>query len=279
MVSTVAAQTMDGGAKVVRIKGPARYSTGNNVWQPLKVGMVLKPGTIVQTSTEKDSYVDLVLGDGTAPLPRVASYTPSIATSTQSYQPAASQNVVRLMSNTALGIDKLTIQQTGADTVTDTQLDLRAGRILGSVKKMSAASKYEVKLPNGVAGIRGTIYDISATGVVRVLVGSVVVAIVNGDGSVTTKVVMAGQQFNPTTGEVTPISAETRAFLIPIINTLTRVVFSAPTSFTVDHTLYHVSPVNGRPTIFIGPIGGGNNNNGGGDEGEGDGGDIEFGPR
>ena len=28
--------------KVVRIKGAARYSTGNNIWQPLKVGTILK---------------------------------------------------------------------------------------------------------------------------------------------------------------------------------------------------------------------------------------------
>ena len=27
---------------------------------------------------------------------------------------------------------------------------------------MSAASKYEVKIPNGVAGVRGTLYDIQA---------------------------------------------------------------------------------------------------------------------
>ncbi len=32
MVSTVAAQTAtDGAAKVIRVKGPARYTTGNNV--------------------------------------------------------------------------------------------------------------------------------------------------------------------------------------------------------------------------------------------------------
>ena len=67
--------------------------------------------------------------------------------------------------NTLLGIDKLTVTQTGADVVTETQLDLKAGHIFGMVKKMSAASKYEVKIPNGVAGIRGTVYDISAEGV------------------------------------------------------------------------------------------------------------------
>src|SRR5882757_10791850 len=65
MVSTVAAQTANTGrAKVVKMKGQARFSPGNGVWQPLKVGDVLKPGTIIQTAMEKGSYVDIVLGDG-----------------------------------------------------------------------------------------------------------------------------------------------------------------------------------------------------------------------
>ena len=64
MVSTVSAQTVQGVAKVVRIHGNARMTTGNNVWQPLKVGALVNPGTVIQTA--KDSYVDLVLGDGDA---------------------------------------------------------------------------------------------------------------------------------------------------------------------------------------------------------------------
>jgi len=246
MVTSLAAQTTEGAAKVIRIKGPARFSTGNNVWQPLKVGDVLKAGTVIQTSTEANSYVDLALGDGSTPVPSAASssaYTPSIATSSSSgYQPSSEQNIVRVFENSALGIDKLTMQQTGADEVTDTQLDLKAGRILGSVKKMSAASKYEVKLPNGVAGIRGTIYDISASGVVRVLTGSVVIAYVNSDGSVTTKVVTAGKQFNPTTGMVTDM---TRADITALVKSWrsTIIVVNAPTTYTVDHTIYNVSPV------------------------------------
>lgn len=245
MVTSLAAQTTEGAAKVIRIKGPARFSTGNNVWQPLKVGDVLKAGTVIQTSTEANSYVDLALGDGTAPIPSAPSYTPSIATSSGGgYQASAEQNIVRVFENSALGIDKLTMQQTGADEVTDTQLDLKAGRILGSVKKMSAASKYEVKLPNGVAGIRGTIYDISASGVVRVLTGSVVIAFVNSDGSVTTKVVTAGKQFNPTTGMVTDM---TRADITALVKSWrsTIIVVNAPTTYTVDHTIYNVSPVRG----------------------------------
>jgi hypothetical protein len=62
------------------------------------------------------------------------------------------QNTLRLWADTLLSVDKLTVTETGADVATDTQLDLKAGHIYGVVKKMSAGSKYEVKIPNGVAG-------------------------------------------------------------------------------------------------------------------------------
>ena len=46
MVSTLAAQTINqGAAKVVRLKGDARYKVGAGEWQKLKVGDVVKPGT------------------------------------------------------------------------------------------------------------------------------------------------------------------------------------------------------------------------------------------
>lgn len=160
LVSTAVAQGMDGAAKVVRAKGPARYTTGNNVWQPVRVGDVLRAGTVIQTSTEEGSYVDLVLGDGNAAVPQPVTYKPSvpdsISSSSMSFRPSSEQNVVRIWANSALGIDKLTAMQTGAEMVSETQLDLKQGRITGNVKKMSAASKYEVKLPNGVAGVRRT---------------------------------------------------------------------------------------------------------------------------
>ena len=63
MVSTLSAQTVkQGSAKVVRLKGAARYATGPNAGQLLKVGDIIKPGAVIQTAA--DSRVDLALGDG-----------------------------------------------------------------------------------------------------------------------------------------------------------------------------------------------------------------------
>ena len=239
----VSAQTTtDGSVKVVAKGGDARYFVpGDSKSHDVKVGMMLKPGTIIQTASGAGNYVDLVLNNAHAVAPPEA--TPS---EIASYKPKAEQDGIRIYENTVLSVDKLTITQTGADTVTDTELDLKAGRILGTVKKLSPTSKYEVKIPNGVAGIRGTIYSLSASGILQVLVGSVVVAYVGPDGNVVTQVVNAGEQFDLTTGLVTPLSGqplgqfirEAMHFRIAFVNTPTT--FIAP-----DHRIYFISPNQG----------------------------------
>jgi hypothetical protein len=240
MVSTLAAQTVNSGvAKVIRLKGAARYAAGPNVGQLLKVGDIIKPGTVIQTAAK--SSVDFALGDGSAP---VASAGASAAASQMavSYQPTAEQNLVRMWENTLLSIDKLTITETGADVVTETQLDLKAGRIFGTVKKMSAASKYEVKIPTGVAGIRGTSYDISAEGVVKVLDGSVVVAYVGPDGTVATQVVMGGQQFDTRTGVLSQLPPSVQAEMESLVKLLPSGFAPPPTPVAADKTVIFISP-------------------------------------
>src|SRR5215831_7111520 len=61
--SLMAADTGNPGiAKVVRVKGAARYMTTENpTWRPLKGGSILKTGTTIQTAA--GSEVDLVLNN------------------------------------------------------------------------------------------------------------------------------------------------------------------------------------------------------------------------
>ena len=202
----MSAQAMQqGSARVIKLVGAARYSTGNNVWLPISTGTALRPGSVIQTASE--SVVDVLLSgeEGPANVPvsmHVETYTPRSGSLGE-----ALQNVVRLRENTLMAIDRLTWEQTGADTVTDTQLDLRAGSILGSVKKASAASRYEVKVPNGVAGIRGTIYSFSTSGILTVYAGSIVITYLNPSDTTQTitQVVSAGQQYDMTTGQFTQV--------------------------------------------------------------------------
>lgn len=232
MVSSLAAETVEQlSAKVVRIKGSARYKTANGAWQTLKRGDQLNAGTIVETGV--DSRVDLVLGGEGAP-PTARPVIGEMLT----YQPTAEQNMVRIWENSRLGIDKLTLTETGADMVTETQLDLQAGHIFGSVKKMSAASKYEVKIPNGVAGIRGTVYDISVEGLVKVLVGSVYLAYVDSQGNAKTQVVMGLQQFDVRTGVLQPLSDIDKTSMPRLILQVTP----RQMVYTYDSTINFVSP-------------------------------------
>src|ERR1035437_5163603 len=110
---------------VVRIVGEARYSLGNGVWHPLVAGKILAAGAIIQTG--HDATVDIILGKKTLmpqadPLPdRISLAADSDVRGFVSYKPSAEQNAIRLTSDTMLAIDKLTVSDTGVDTVSDTE--------------------------------------------------------------------------------------------------------------------------------------------------------------
>ncbi len=188
VVST--AHAAEAGKAVVRsIRGDAQYQEAGGQWLKLKVGQVLKAGSTVRTAN--DSHADLFM-DQNGPM-------------------------VRLVENTTLGLDKLNYTATGVDTIIETQLDLKSGRILGIVRKMADQSKYEIKTPNGVAGIRGTEYDITATSVLRVVSGSMVMVYVKSDGTVVTQVVNTNEMFVPSDGTVKLIPADQLSQLVPEI--------------------------------------------------------------
>lgn len=169
------AETKEGKAIVLAIKGNASFSVpGSTELKPVKVGLVLKAGATIKT--EADSIVDLDLG--------------------------ANGNSLRIKPSSVLTLTKLTFESTGIDTVADTELELTSGSIIGNVKKVAAASKYEIKTATGVAGIRGTGYETYSNGSVYVSSGTVVVYYYP-PGSTTPMgpyTVNAGQMFTPPTG-------------------------------------------------------------------------------
>lgn len=165
------AAPQQGKAVVSSLKGTAQYSAGG-AWAPLKSGMTLYSGTVIQTGS--DALLELDLG--------------------------INGPYVKVKPSTTVAIDKLTFEKTAADTVIETQLDVRQGGIVGKVNKTSSASRYEVKTPTGVAGIRGTIYEIDSDGTVKVKEGCVVVVFVDATGKITTVEVCAGNKFVPGSG-------------------------------------------------------------------------------
>jgi hypothetical protein len=149
--------------KVVGLKGEARCKTGSAAWQGLKVGDYVTPGAIIETA--RKSRIDLLLGADSL-----------------SHHPDAHQDIVRVWENSRLRIDKLTLSGKGAESVTETQLDLQAGHILGKARRLSAASSCIVRIPNAVASIHGATYDICAEGNVEARGGSVVLDYTDSHG-------------------------------------------------------------------------------------------------
>ncbi len=223
--ATAQAATIQNKAVVRAIRGTAQISNNKGAsWVPARVGAQMGAATIIKTAA--GSSADLFLGENGP--------------------------VVRVTDDTQLTIDKLDLENTGIEKVIETQLDLKNGRILGSVKKMAAASKYEVKTPVGVAGIRGTEYSIASNGNINVVSGTVVVVyVVNGviqpavtvqAGQQTAAPVAAGQ-----TPTVTSMAAATLATATAEVTTIMVGITTTPTG-TITATLDGGGTVGTTPT-------------------------------
>ena len=213
-------QAADGKATVSRVVGNAEYSEKPGSWQTLSSGKVLGSGASVRTAGK--SQVDLFLGNnGTS---------------------------VRLIENTTLGLDKLSLSGSGVDVVVETMLDLRTGTIRGSVQQLAAGSKYEVKTPRTVFAINAvkgpTEYQISADGTHHVIEGSGVVAY-NQQNRITPFTVNQGQTFVPPVDPTGP----TPPTIVPLQkgNIIERpvVVVTPPPVVAVPEPVQFVSPGSG----------------------------------
>lgn len=151
------AQTQSGKAVVRSVKGTASYTVAGGTLMPLTAGTVLQPGSTIKTGA--GSTVDLFLG--------------------------TSAGLVRVVENSTLALDKLTLTDTGADIVVEVQLNVPEGTMLFNAGKMSAASKYEIKVPNGVAGIRGTKGRASSNSYIVLLDGTLIFVHVPAGGTPT----------------------------------------------------------------------------------------------
>lgn len=269
VIGASAQSSVQGFGTVVRVDGIASYSLGDNSWHPLESGKHLPVGAIIRTG--HNGVVDVVLGkdiflpqQGTRP-DRISYAADAPVRGLVNNTPSAVQNVVRVTPNSTLAIDKLTVTDTGADTVSDTELNLTEGKIYASVKKITGASQYLIKLPNGIAGVRGTLFSISADGTVACFEsqgGGVVLSLIGADGLPKTFLVAPGQLFSPGGGS-SPLPADLMSTLEDIFRAL-RTVYAQVVDFSFDHTRCWVSPTQGGKGHHKG---GGNSGNGGGNGG------------
>jgi hypothetical protein len=252
LFSLSAQAAVSGYATVVRVVGSAYYSLGaGEPEHPLLAGKTLPAGAIIRT--EGNGIVDAVLGKSVQ-FPQAAGQPDRISLASDSpvrgminYQPTTEQNAVRVTPNTTLAIDKLTVTDTGADTVSDTELNLKKGKIFASVKKLTGASQYLIKLPNGICGVRGTLLEVSDDGTVSVIEstgGGAVVSLVSPDGTTHTYLVTPGQILDPTTGKTANVSPDLQNLLEQVFTAL-RTGYIEYVNFSFDNTQCYVSPVHG----------------------------------
>jgi len=266
---------MQGYGTVVRASGTASYSLGDGNWHPLQAGKYLPVGATIRTG--HDGVVDVVLGKEVV-LPQAVhspdriSFAPDAPVRGMiNYKPSAQQNIIRVTPDTLIAIDKLYITDTGADTVSDTELNLKEGKIYASVKKITGASQYLIKLPNGIAGVRGTLFSISADGTIACFEsqgGGVVLSVVGSDGIPKTFLVAPGELFSPTGGS-SPLPADLADALKSLFTAL-RTTYFQVVDFSFDQTRCWVSPTQGGKGN-----GKGNNSGNGNGNGQGNGGPRE----
>jgi len=272
-ISSSAQTAVSGYATIVRVEGMASYSLGDDQWYPLVAGKTLPEGAILRTG--HNGVVDVVLAKDinlpqnswqsrwtpVNPAPAADSPVRGIINSPSTYE----QNVVRLTPNTTLGITKLTTTDTGADTVSDTELDLKQGKIFANVKKIPGASQYLIKLPSGIAGVRGTQFSIDVTGGTAVYEstgGGVVLSLSLGGSAPVTVVVGEGSSYDPSNGQLTVNPGEVQSFLANFFTALTTLYaqnkFSGYHNGTdPDNTCIYISPTHGNSGGHKKPQGGG----------------------
>jgi hypothetical protein len=243
-----------GYATVIRVKGAASYSTdGGAHVSPLLPGKYLEAGSTIITGD--DGVVDVVLGRA-VDLPqatwaprRVSFAADSPVRGLVSYRPSQEQNVVRVNSQSTLVIDKLTTTSSGADTVSDTELDLQKGSIFASVKKLSPAAQYLVKSPTGIAGVRGTQFSmalnldgsIKDVTVFRTLNDEgLVLAITSAVGTTQTLLIRDGETWQPGQTGPVPITPSVHAILQTVFAAF-RTPYYQIVSFDYDRTQFLLS--------------------------------------
>ena len=133
-VAVVSAAEVARTASIVTIDGAAEVSTSANSWAAAQVGMVLKEGDSIRT--KENSMVVLNL-DGNG------------ETATAEMKPNSQMKLQELKTNKEEGTEK-------------TLLDLALGTILIKAKKLhSERSRFEVKTPTSIVGVKGTTFSVS----------------------------------------------------------------------------------------------------------------------
>lgn len=125
-------------ATISQISGSVEVKTASGEVVPAKVGMVLNEGDMVETKSGSTALLDV---DGTA------------QTASVEVKPNAKMKLSEMLENKKEGVQM-------------TLLDLSMGEILIKAKKLhSEKSKFEVKTPTSIVGVKGTTFSVTVEAV------------------------------------------------------------------------------------------------------------------
>lgn len=139
-------------ATVVSVVGKVLVNYGDAAPEEATLKMVLREGATINTGNNSKIVLDL----------------------------GPNGSALSINANSTLVLDELKLNSTPQGPAATTTLDLKRGGLIGNTKKLSQASKYEVRTANGVAGIRGTSFRFLATGLWQCFSGLVQVS-ANGE--------------------------------------------------------------------------------------------------
>jgi len=125
--SPLSAQVFVGRAEVEEVTGNASYSLSGAAPQPLGSRTRIEPGTTLRTGAGSTA---MILVGGSA-------------------------GVLKLNENSTLVLDRISVSGSDSNATVDIQATLAEGNLLFDVNRLSEASRFEIKVPAGVAGIRG----------------------------------------------------------------------------------------------------------------------------
>ena len=198
-VSLRAADVQSSPIQIKNVIGHATYSVDGKTWSSLQKDSMLEHGSTIKTAA--DGSVDFIL--------------------------QYSSTVLRLTPSSELGFARLSHTPVEEVVITDTTLNLKSGYIVGSQRKLSHLSRFNIVTPDGEARIVGTEYLVRADGAVTVLSGEVTLSynLPKNGGSVQASVA-AGQSFDPSSCKVISTSS---AFLKNIVSDVDSVRSNAET--------------------------------------------------
>lgn len=132
-LSLVSAENRSG--KVVDSQGNVEVKLGETGWTPASIGVVLNEGDMIRTNVNSSAIVEV-----------------------------ENAGTVEIKPNSELEFTELTTDK--EDSSHRTILDLSLGEILIKAKKLNAEkSKFEVKTPTSVVGVRGTAFSVKVDAV------------------------------------------------------------------------------------------------------------------